>query len=55
MAQAQIALETRPAPSRAWLRFAAAREELKARREQKRTLARMLAERETGIATGARV
>jgi hypothetical protein len=54
MAQAHI-LETRPAPSRLWLRFVVTRAELKARREERRTLARMLAEREAGIATGARV
>jgi len=52
---AQIAIDTRRAPSRPWLRFAAAWASLKTRREAKRTLARMLAEREAGIATGARV
>jgi hypothetical protein len=55
MAQAQIALETRRAPSALWLRMAAFRAEARERHEQKRLLARMVAERELGRATGARV
>lgn len=55
MAQAQIALETRRAPHAAWQRFAAYREQIRVRRQAKQALAQMLAERELGRATGARV
>ena len=54
MAQAQVTLQTR-APSGLWLRISAPLAELKARREARRTLLRMIAEREAGLATGARV
>lgn len=55
MAQAQIALETRRTSHAAWQRFAAYRDQVRARREAKQALAQMLAERELGRATGARV
>jgi hypothetical protein len=55
MAQAQIALETRRARHAARQRFATYFEHMKQRREARRLLARMLAERESGFATGARV
>ena len=54
MAQAQITFRTR-APSGLWLRLVAAVRDLKARREARRTLLRLIAERERGLATGARV
>jgi hypothetical protein len=54
MAQAQITLQTR-APSGLWLRLVAAVGDLKARREARRAVLRMIAEREDGLATGARV
>ena len=55
MAQAQIALETRRAPSGLWLRFAALVAGIRARREQRRALVKLLSEWDSGIATGARV
>ncbi|MGH2709984.1 MAG: hypothetical protein ACRDH9_02110 [Actinomycetota bacterium] len=54
MAQAQITLQTR-APSGLWLRIAASWADLKARHEAKLTLAKMLAERELGLATGSKL
>jgi hypothetical protein len=55
MAQAQIALETRRAPSGPWLRFAAAVAGLRARREERKALVKLLSQLDTGIASGARV
>lgn len=55
MAQAQVTLERGRAPSRLWLRVAAAVSALRTRREERRAVVRLLAERDTGIATGARV
>ncbi|MGH2691909.1 MAG: hypothetical protein ACRDHM_05350 [Actinomycetota bacterium] len=55
MAQAQIALETHRAPSGVWLRFAAAVAGIRARREQRRALVKLLSEWDSGIATGARL
>ena len=55
MAQAQIALETRRARHAAWQRFASFLEHVRQRREARRLVARMVAERDAGHATGARV
>ena len=54
MAQAQIALETRTAPSGLWVRLSAAVGGMRARREQRRALVKLLSEWDRGIATGAR-
>ena len=55
MAQAQIALDRPRRPSALTLRFAAMRDRSRDRREAKRILANLLAEREIGRASGARV
>ncbi len=55
MAQAQITLDTPRRPSTLLLRWAAHREQARDRREAKRILANLLAERDIGRATGARV
>ena len=55
MAQAQIAIQTHRAPSRLWLRIAAIAADLRARREQRKALVKLLSELDTGIASGARV
>ncbi len=55
MTQAQITLDSRRRPSALVLRWVAFREQARDRREAKRLLARVLAERELGRATGARV
>ena len=54
MAQAHIALDT-PRPSALMARWTAFRDQARDRREARRVLARMWAERERGRATGARV
>jgi hypothetical protein len=55
MAQAHIALDTPRRPFALMARWTAFREHARERREAKRILANMLAERELGRATGARV
>lgn len=55
MAQAHIALETPRRPSALMTRWTAFREQAHDRREAKRILGRMWAERERGRETGARV
>lgn len=55
MAQAQITLERTRRPSALVLRWVAFRKQARDRREAKRVLARMLAERDLGRASGARV
>jgi hypothetical protein len=55
MAQAHIALETPRRPFALMARWASFRGDARDRREAKRILANMLAERERGRATGARV
>ena len=55
MAQAQITLERPGRPSVLALRWVAFRERARDRREAKRVLARMLAERDRGRASGARI
>ncbi len=54
MYQTRIAQETRTAPSGLWLRLAAAMARLKARRQHRRALVKLLSEWDSGIATGAR-
>ena len=51
---AQIAIDTRRAPSRLWPRLAAVVAGIRARREQRRALVKLLSEWDSGIATGAR-
>jgi hypothetical protein len=51
---AQIAIDTRRAPSGPWQRFAAVVAGIRARREQRRALVRLLSQWDSGIATGAR-
>jgi len=51
---AQIPIDTRGAPSRLWLRLASVVAGIRARREQRRALVRLLSEWDSGIATGAR-
>ena len=51
---AQITIDTRRAPSRPWQRLAAVVAGIRARREQRRALVRLLSEWDSGIATGAR-
>jgi hypothetical protein len=55
MAQAHIALDSPRRPSALALRWVAFREHARDRRDAKRMLAKVLAERELGRATGARV
>lgn len=55
MAQAQIALDHARRPSALAARWTAFREHARDRREAKRILAKILAERELGRATGARI
>jgi hypothetical protein len=55
MAQAHITLE-RPARVPAlWLRAAALRDSVRARRQARQQIARLLAQRQAGVETGARV
>jgi hypothetical protein len=51
---AQIAIDTRRAPSRPWPRLATVVAGIRARREQRRALVKLLSEWDSGIATGAR-
>ena len=54
MTQANIALEPRTAPSGLWPRLAAAVARLRARRQERQALVKLLSEWDSGIATGAR-
>ena len=51
---AQIAIDTRKAPSRLGQRLAAAWASLRERRERRQALVKLLSEWDRGIATGAR-
>ena len=55
MAQAHIALDTPRAPASLLARIAGLGAAFQRRREEKRMLARLLAERQAGVDTGARV
>jgi hypothetical protein len=55
MAQAQIALETHRAPLALWQHVAAFLNAIRERARQRREVVRLLAQLDTGLASGARV